>query len=279
MFGPARGEHGFMPLPRSTKHVYGHLKDPLDFQRPAAQQLFRAGSYPTAASLSSFLPGVMNQGQTGRCVGYGKSGAIFTSGQGKLFLPSPSGIYTLARCVDRVPDPRDGSLEPLVDIGSRPSQADRAIAEWGVQPFNEAIDGPEISDELLNAEPALADLRTDSATMLIGSYALDPDAPDFEAQIARTISSGYAISFAIPDTDDSFENYTGGVLGGPVGRIYGGHLIFCYGYEFTPEGNFYIDGLNSWGEYWGVVGGFRGGRAFIKRWVDVQAMRVYKKAA
>jgi hypothetical protein len=267
-----------MTLPRSAKHVYGHLKDPADYQRPAARPLFQATPYPTAASLSSFLPKTMNQGQTGRCVGFGKAGSIYTSGKGKIFLPSPSDIYTLARCVDRIPDGA-GNLPPLADIGSRPSQADRAIAEWGVRPFDDAIDGPNISEEDLNGEPALADLKTDSATLLIGSYALDDAASDFIDQICHTIAAGYAVSFAIPDADDAFESYTGGVLGGPVGRIYGGHELFCYGYEFTPSGAFYIDGLNSWGEDWGVVGGFRGGRDFVKRWVDVQAMRVYQKAA
>jgi hypothetical protein len=265
-----------MRLPSSDRHVYGHLRDPQGHRRTPVHRLVGAGSYPRSASLEAYVPEVMDQGQTGRCVGYGKAGAIYTSGQGTIFLASPTGIYRLARAIDRIPN-LDGSLPPLIDEGSMPNQADRAIGEYGVSPFDPAIDGPDISDEELNHEPTLEELEQDSAVRLIGSYALDETAPDFEAQVCRTLAAGYAISFALPDTDDGFENYSGGVLGGPVGRVYGGHELFAFGYELTGTNDIRVRGQNSWGKTnWGVGGRFEGNRAFMSRWVDVQAMRVLR---
>lgn len=266
-----------MSLPRSARHIYGHIKDPLGHRRTPVRCLVGAGGFPTAASLEQFLPDVMDQGQTGRCVGYGKSGSIFTSGKGGIYLPSPTGIYRLARAIDRYPDV-DGNLPPLIDEGSQPNQADRAIREYGVSPFDPAVDGPNIASEELNREPSLEELEDDSATHLIGDYALDETAPDFEAQFCRTLAAGYAISFAIPDIDDGFENYSGGVLGAPVGRIYGGHELFAFGYEITPADEFKGKGQNSWGTVnWGVGGRFEFNRAFLARMVDVQAMRVLRR--
>jgi len=265
-----------MTLPRSATRVYGHIRDPRGHRRTPVRRLVGAGSFPTAATLGSYTPDVMDQGATGRCVGYGKAGALYTSGKGVIFLASPTGIYRLARAIDRFPD-IEGNLPPLVDEGSAPNQADRAIREHGVSPFDPAIDGPDIDPDELNREPSLEELEADSATHLIGDYSLDENAPDFEAQFCRTIAAGYAISFAIPDTDDGFESYSGGVLGHPVGRIYGGHELFAYGYELTPGGDFRGLGQNSWGTGWGIGGRFVFNRSFLARMVDVQAERVLRR--
>lgn len=265
-------------LPSSEKHIYGHLPDPEGHRRTSVRHLVGAGTFPTSASLEAFLPSVKDQGSTGRCVGFGKAGAIFTTGKGKLFLPSPTGIYRLARAVDREPN-ADGSLPALIDEGSQPNQADRAIAEWGVSPWDDALDGPDISPDELNREPILVELEGDDDTKLIGSYMVDELAPDFEAQFCRAIAGGYAVSFAIPDCDDGFESYSGGALGGPSGRQYGGHEIFAYGYSLSPAGELTIYGQNSWSTTWGLNGRFAANRAFMDRMVDVQAMSVRKAAS
>jgi hypothetical protein len=267
-----------MTLPASERHVYGHLRDPEGHRRLGVRHLVGANTYPRSASLESYLPDAAvswNQGQTGRCVGWGKSGSIYTSGKGLIVLPSPTGIYKGARWIDRIQNV-DGSWPALTDDGSQPNQADRFIAEYGVVAYDTTLDGPVIAPADLNAEPSLEELENDSATLLVGSYSIDNLTSDFEAQIARSISSGYAVSFAIPDADDGFENYTGGTLGAVVGRVYGGHELFCFGYEMTDT-DFLIHGLNSWGRLpgeWGLLGKFQGNRQFMKRWVDVQAMSV-----
>jgi hypothetical protein len=272
-----------MTLPTSNRHVYGHLRDPLDHRRISVRHLVGMGGYPTSASLESYLPDESiswDQGQTGRCVGWGKSGSIYTSGKGIIFLPSPTKIYRGARWIDRLPN-ADGSWPAITDDGSQPNEADRFMAEYGVSPYDTALDGPDIAPADLNAEPALEELENDSKTLLVGSYAIDETLSDFELQVARSISSGYAVSFAIPDADDGFETYTGGTLGAVTGRVYGGHEIFAFAYEITAT-DFLVRGLNSWGRGpngWGMRGKFQGNRQFMKRWVDVQAMSVRKAAA
>jgi hypothetical protein len=267
-----------MTLPASERHVYGHLRDPEGHRRIGVRHLVGAGSYPRSASLESYLPleeVSWNQGSTGSCVGWGKSGSVYTSGKGSIVLPSPRGIYKGARWIDRIQN-LDGSWPPLTDDGSQPNEADRWMAEYGVVPYDTVLDSPDIAPADLNAEPALEELEKASATLLIGSYSIDTFASDFEAQIARSISSGYAVSFAVPDVDDGFESYTGGTLGAATGKIYGGHELFCFSYEMTDR-DFLIRGLNSWGRLpgqWGLLGKFQGGRQFIKRWIDVQAMSV-----
>jgi hypothetical protein len=266
-----------MTLPQSQTRVYGHIRDPIGHRRTPVCRLVGSGTYPRQASLETQCPLAKDQGQTGRCVGFGKWGAIFASTSGTVNL-SPTGIYRLARAVDRIPDGR-GNLPPLIDEGCQPNQADRALSEWGASPWDDDLDGAEITDADLNGEPSLAELRHDSALHLVGSYTIDESAPDFEANICRSIAAGYAISFAIPDCDDGFEAYAGGVLGEPLGRTYGGHELFCFGYELAADGQIYVDGQNSWGQSWGRHGRFRGSRAFTRRWVDVQAMKVTRRAA
>lgn len=266
-----------MTLPTSGRQVYGHIRDPLGHRRTPVCRLVGTATYPRQASLETSAPIPGDQGQTGRCVGYGKWGAMYTSTRGELNA-SPTGIYRLARAIDRLPR-HDGSLPPLLDLGSQPNEADRAMAEWGVSPWDMTLDGPDISAEDLNAEPSLEELRRDSAAMIIGSYAIDEWASDFEANVCRAIAAGYAISFAVPDCDDGIEGYTGGVLGARFGQVYGGHELFAFGYDIAADGQIYVDGQNSWGRGWGVGGRFRGNRAFMRRWVDVQAMRVTRRAA
>jgi hypothetical protein len=273
-----------MTLPASNRQVYGHLRDPGGHRRPGVRHLVGANTYPRSASLEAYLPDEVfswNQGQSGRCVGWGKSGSIYTSGKGLIFLPSPTGIYKGARWIDRVQNV-DGSWPPITDDGSQPNEADRFIAEYGVVKYDTFLDGPDIAPADLNTEPSLEELEKDSSTLIVGSYAIDETGHDFEAQVARSISSGYAVSFAIPDTDDGFETYTGGTLGAATGMVYGGHEVFAFAYEVTDT-DFLIHGLNSWGRKpgeWGVRGKFQGNRQFMKRWVDVQAMSVsVRKAA
>lgn len=267
-----------MILPASDTRVYGHIRDPIGHRRTPICRLVGSGTYPRQASLESQAPPAANQRNTGRCVGYGKWGSMYTTTRGKVNA-SPTGIYRLARAIDRVPD-RHGKLPALIDEGCQPNQADRAIAEWGVSPWDDALDdADEISNADLNAEPSLDELRKDSALLLVGSYAIDENASDFEANVCRAIAAGYAISFALPDTDDGFEAYQGGVLGAATGRTYGGHELFAFGYELSADGGIYVDGQNSWGRIdWGVGGRFRGNRTFMRRWVDVQAMRVREAA-
>lgn len=266
-----------MTVPTSDRHVYGHIRDPIGHRRTPVQRLVGAGTYPRQASLELYAPHPGDQGRTGRCVGYGKWGSMYTSTQGEVNA-SPTGIYRLARAVDRIPM-RDGSLPPLLDIGCQPNEADRAMAEWGTSPWDDAIDGPDIAEDDLNAEPSLDELRRDSAGLIFGSYAIDEGWGDFEANFCRTIAAGYAVSFAVPDCDDAIEGYTGGILGARGGQVYGGHELFAFGYEIAADGQIYVDGQNSWGRQWGVGGRFRGSRAFMRRWVDVQAMRITRRGS
>lgn len=265
---------------RSARHVYGHRPDPVGYKRTPVHHLVGLSAPPASASLEAFLPARFDQGQTGRCVGYGKVGAIYTTGKGAIALGSPTNVYRNARAIDRVLR-ADGTYDPLVDEGSEPNQADRAIAEFGMLAFDPAVDGPDISPDELNREPTLLDTENSSGTELVGSYSIDDtaDIAQVSLELRRAIAAGYAVTFAIPDTDDAFENYSGGVLGASSGQVYGGHENFCYAYETSPAGVLTFYGCNSWGETWGLHGLYAFNSTFLRRLVDIQVESVVKGVA
>lgn len=267
-----------MPVARR----YGHIFDPAGHRYGRSHALVGVSKPPTSASLESFLPSVKDQGRRGRCVGFATSESVFTSGKGSIFLPSPTDIYRLARAIDRARR-GDGSLPPLIDEGSMPNQAIRAMAEFGVRPYRQTVDGadydgPNISEDELNREPAEDEVQDEGVTHIISPYAIDENADDFEQQFKLGIASGYAVGYAI-QADQPFELYSGGVLGAQQGRSLGGHDVMAYGYEVTPDGEIYIDNQNSWGIGWGISGRFRGNRAFMGRMQDVIMFKVRRVGA
>jgi len=119
-------------------------------------------------------PGILNQGQTGSCVGHALAAATtlrFALQLKPISLVSPIGWYNVARSIDRGPDVH-GNLPALQDQGSEPSQAIRGAQEWGVE--SAATWGNYPADpKTINNEATLKQLEDAAEFTLNGAYFLN----------------------------------------------------------------------------------------------------------
>jgi hypothetical protein len=254
---------------------YGCLPDPDTVRTPSSRVLLGTASTPSAATLRAHTPSVpLDQGPTSSCVGHAFAASIFASlsaaGTPLPDVPSPVGIYTLARCIDRAATEDGGDLPPLVDTGSFPDQAARALREWGC--------GATITDwptdpARINDEPTLGKLRGQSLFKLVGHYKINTYGGARVLDIRRALAAGFAVTCAV-DVDEAFEAYDGGVLGARKGDNLGGHYIYLHGYDTEVDGKTVFEGTNSWGIGWGALGRFRGDEAFAARLRDLYVMKV-----
>ena len=247
--------------------------DPVGHMVTDARHLLRAvKAAPAKASLLDRIPGVFDQGQTGSCTGWATCGAIATrmNAQGApIGMPSAPLLYKLSRAIDRTPN-TDGSLPALQDEGAMPNQVMRAVQEWGLR----SLDASPFEPESINDEPSFLELEGASDCRLAGMYRIGASGSSRIAQIRSSIVAGYPVCFAI-DVDDAFEEYDGSALlsrfGGPN---YGGHYLYCVGYDTTSTGETIITGVNSWGTSWGQSGLFEGDEAFVAGWSDIYVLNV-----
>ncbi len=268
------------PAPVSRRfggpNSYGHLGE-LGEQRTPAQQgrthvrVFLAKKKidikavtPSSFSLRSKGCPVLDQGPTGSCTGHANAGAIYTTlAQNPatcIPIPSPLGIYTVGRCIDRA-----GTTPALTDSGANPDSVERGIAEFGITAMKGPTSDGRNSDcepSTLNNEPDLGDLEKDAIFKLEGQYALDPTSPDFIPTVRAVLVAGYAVNFAV-FVDTAFENWD--PKSGPIGKPNtsdpngGGHDLYCDGYHevIGADGKVetVLDFANSWGTtQWGEAG-------------------------
>lgn len=232
-------------------------------------------SVPTPASvdLSAFQPPVMDQGPCGSCEGHSSAAATYTSfakaGEKLPWVPSPAGIYTLARCVDRS-DPS----QPLADVGTETNSVLRAISEFGIRPMGALTSDGRYSDcepSNVNNEPNLGQLEQDGLMLVVSPYAITTTGEEKWADYKAAMANGFAVrvdSFV----DMAFENWSAGdkPFGVPdyTDQRGGGHALYSAGYSGDNG-----DVTNSWGLQWGMNGHIVVSKAFILQ-CDVTAWKV-----
>jgi hypothetical protein len=254
-----------------VKRGLGYRPDPAGHRKTAFRHLAaRLGvvTPPPYAMLAT--PAVLDQGPTSSCTGHATACGLKTALGAELpWVPSPRGIYTLARCIDRF----DPSF-PLADEGAEPNQVIRAIAEWGIR----AMQGPtadgrnsDCSSALINDEPSLFELEEDAARVAIGAYAITSSGFTRLRELAMALSSGKPVLAAIAASGDVFQGYTEGVLGSLGSEL--DHYICLYGYR-TVGTAMQVRGRNSWGVEWGEAGNFWLGEAGIAELGDLFVLDV-----
>ena len=255
-------------MPRS----YGHVPDPEGHMVTGSHVLLGSVStLPAKASLRDHV-NIFDQVKTSSCVGWATAQGIWVSLQaaGLVFatFPSAHGIYTIARCIDRIDNRR-----PLRDIGSMPNRAMRGLTEWGV-PMS--LDWPFDPDHI-NREPVWDELKKSSRLKLLGYYRVDGTGPSVVERIKQAITSGYAVPLAT-QVDASFEDYNGsGVLSAPTSTL-GGHYICAVGYETMQKGNTVFTIANSWGD-WGDKGFGYCDESWLLRTTDRYVMNLHRKVS
>lgn len=238
----------------------GYIPDPVGLRRtPVRHLLARAPAAVSLAfvNLAVFAPPVMDQGETGSCTGHATAAAIATaraSAQAPLgWVPSPAGIYTLARCIDR-----PGPSVALTDDGAQPNQVFRGIAEWGIRPMGARPADGRFSDAdpaTINAEPMLGDVEADSVDLGIGDYGIASTGAERIADLRGALAAGKPVTAAIAGGSAAFQQYAGGILGPLYAAL--DHYIMLVGYDTDANGATVFHGRNSWSEGWGEEGNFR----------------------
>lgn len=239
----------------------GYKPDPDGYRRtPFHHMKARLGvtALPLLVSLLAFVPAMLDQNRTGSCTG-GSTGAACTcdlaaNGTPLGFVASPRGIYDNGRAIDRVPN-EDGSLPPLTDDGAEPNAVMRGISEWGVRPMKGPTSAGENYDcepANVNDEPALGELEEEATRLLLGEYGITSTGKQRVVDMQTALAGKKPICCAIAGGSDTFQGYSGGVMG-PIGTALD-HYVWLYGYEVLPDGSVVFFGRNQWGTSWGEQG-------------------------
>lgn len=261
----------------------GYISDPITHKR-AKYRASREGiaALPKSASLLPFAVVVLDQNQTGSCTGGSTAAALATALSAKgtplPWIPSPKGIYTLGRAVDRVPDSH-GVLPPLSDNGAQPNQVMRGITEWGIRPMGPLVQGCyyDCDPSDVNEEPTLGELEDDAKNLILGEHAITTTGVQRITDICTAIASRKPVTVAIAGGSDAFQEYTGGIL--PALHAPLDHYVWILGYETDAHGQCIITVRNQWGPSWGESGNVRLSEAAVQELGDLVVLDVHLKGA
>ena len=250
-------------------------------QQPAhllMTRLMRAKAAPPKThSNANCNTSIFDQGSgdagTGSCTGHGTAQALYTTtaaiasilsiGAPLGFVPSPAGIYTPTRCLERSPDPATRLLPPLTDSGAMPTDIITCLGLIGVRPIGPMAPDGRFSDVTVanvNDEPDLYALEQSGMKIETGSYRLDETAPNVFDQIITCIASGVSVGIGF-FCDTVFMNWNFS-SDGPIDTVDvmdtqgGGHWVSFDAYDTTSSGAYVLGGPNSWGTAWGIRGRF-----------------------
>jgi hypothetical protein len=218
---------------------------------------------PASIDLSPFAPPVVDQTVFSACEGCSSSSAIYTTlakaGTPLGWVPSQSGIYRLARAVDR----SDPSI-PLLDQGTETNAVERALSDFGIGAMVANLNGTncDLDGDTINAEPVLAELERDAVNLLVGTYQITSSGAEKVNDVKLALASGFAVRV---DTtvDQAFEDWTPAQApyGSPnLSASLGGHALFALGFS----GNTFTI-RNSWSASWGASGNLLASEAFIQQ--------------
>ncbi len=214
--------------------------------------------------LSGFAPPIFDQGPTGACVGHARSRGIFTArgaaGRPMAFVPSPKGIYQIARCYER-----SSWGAPLEDGGADPVDSIDGVRIWGVKPMVGLPDRySDCASETVNENPTLGELETSREFRLLDDYQIVETGSARIASVQHALAAGYPVCIDVAGGASQFQDYAGGVRmltadGAPLD-----HYVCLVGYNASG-----FLGHNSWGEEWGYRGTFWADASVIQASADI----------
>jgi len=239
---------------------------------------------PAAVSLGACLTEeVLDQGQHGACGGHGSAEGTYAAAKAHglplAFVPSPRGLYALARSIARARENPAGTLPTLTDDGVEPRDVMAAIDKYGLMPITpEHVrdrDDPaprysDVDDTNVNSNVRVDEIVKEAGTKIPGAtrIAVSP------LNIASSIASKSPVCFGI-FVDSDFCSYAGGA---PIGAQNqddpdgGGHWMMLHSYRTGADGKLIFTLRNSWGPSWGDTGDADVTEAFIVQITDAYSM-------
>jgi hypothetical protein len=283
----------------TQRFATGYIPDPPDVVASRAgfhllQAKLGAVTIPAASNNGIWLPpakggpGILQQSQTGGCVGHALAGSItlrFAILQRMIALVSPIGCYAVGRAMARRRNAK-GVLPPLTDSGTEPSLGVAGIQEWGVTSAKTWGNFP-ADPATINDEPTLAQLEAITEFELEGAYFLQSTKDQLYTDLVTALAAGYPVTNGIPASGDGFQGYTGGILGAQTGP--NDHYTYVYDYYgWDPKNPSAVKFrcVNSWGSAdtdgtdWGDGSGtYDASTAFVDQWQDMAVMNVTSSGA
>lgn len=222
-------------------HRFGLIPSPPDPRDWSASRILR-GAAPAPASSDSLLQyvSVRNQGNTETCVWFATAQALH------LWLKSVKGreewISTLFGYYNTLQMQGAG----IVDQGCQPRIAMQVLTQAG---FCGDLVWPFVEGNVLQQPPPDAYTAANDNKLVAGYYyRIDSEGDQRIADIKTAISSGYPVIYGTP-VDQTYENYSGGIMAVPSGPPLGSHCRCLVAY--TPD---YVQEVNSWSTNWGENG-------------------------
>jgi hypothetical protein len=248
------GRYGKGARPSNPRKLAGAMAAS---SHPVLRAALAAGAIPAAASLASYEPTRLDQGQTGSCTAHGLAGAVFTAAKGGLlWIPSPDVEYKATRALERAAATRaGGTLPELTDGGAELADAIQAMSFEGAAPMGPpAPDGrhSDVDPATVNDELVVARLEAADTTIVTGEYRISATGKALSDQAAAAIAAGYPVYCGF-FVDSAFEDLSPGQVAGapnqadPTG---GGHAVYLSGYATRADGSRTFVLTNSWGESW-----------------------------
>jgi hypothetical protein len=207
-------------------------------------------------SWSDYVGPILDQLQTQRCVGFARARVYHILAQRQRFgranpggvpYPSGTGIYTLAR--------EQGGMNPLVDIGSSPADADEACAgEVGV-PLER--DWSSTDSSKVNAPIPVEVLARAMQIKLSAYYRIDSSGSQRVTDACQTLTQHGPFTMAIPVGPEYEECASDApVMACSLDKPYGMHDIPLTEWRYDPNGTGrrQFKSPGSWGTYFGFGG-------------------------
>lgn len=245
---------GYIPTPQHLRGIF-------------VKWAHRFGVVPTPPprDLRAFTCKVLDQGNSGSCVGHGTAAGLYiaanVAGKPFGFIPSPYRIYQNALAYDRG-DPANG---PLTDQGCMPSSAMLGLTNFGLsamQPQSAETDVPQPppGQNTQNfPDPDLSSIEIEGQHFYVGWYAVK-NADEARAAIGAGAPVGIGTY-----VDTRFERWTPSEP--PLGLMDtsdpqgGGHFTALT--TTTANGTFW--GQNSWNTGYGASGFYECNDDFVNQ--------------
>lgn len=220
--------------------------------------LMRGAAQPAADIYFTQAGKRFDQGPTEGCEGHAGATAMILAatfaGKPLDFIPSPNGIWTVARCVDR-----GGASWPLANTGTSTAAAAEGVHLFGISPMGAPVEG-RFSDAAsdpgsIAMEPDMTSLEADFMHTSGVIYSITGSIADRKAACVAAKSGGYAVRMDIW-ANDAYQNWVPGSapLSAPDRNSPGGgHATVLGGFAADGTGT----GIGSWGELWGEDGCWR----------------------
>lgn len=241
-----------LSLPLTALGNTGYVPDK-QIGQPQVSDIYQNYTYPTSTNLSRYVIQIEDQESDPWCVVYGVIGAVEAQMRLNSYKVPEGGFsqaYLYARCkqLDGIPNTEGTYIRTALQIAMTEGLCPEALCPTDVYKNTGTL--PIITQDMKDA----------ASNYKILSYKMITDTEGYaDVDEAKSLIASNHFIVMGSFVEQSWNYTDGGWLLEPYGYIRGGHCTFIEGYDGLQQYLGYtgfIDGVNSWGEEWGISGRF-----------------------